>query len=255
MKGEEKKKNGNKHGEILSKGVILLVLLMLAAQFGYFIVYVFKDLREVRQASVCQDSVQRYSDSSNVYVEVLHNSLNSTKKESVIKSGVIENPYTPQVRQPIEKSDDTLIRTSAPSYSYDGWKWDMVELNSADSAALDDLPGIGPYYAMQILKYRERLWGHFNDIHQLLEIRGIDSTVFAKMQSRIYIAPESIKLYDLYTVPADSLARHPYIGPFTAKGIERLRKLTPREEFSMDALLSNRIIYSQNARRISLYFR
>ncbi|HJB44538.1 MAG TPA: helix-hairpin-helix domain-containing protein, partial [Candidatus Coprenecus merdipullorum] len=52
------------------------------------------------------------------------------------------------------------------SYSHDGWSWDLVELNSADSAALDALPGIGPYYARQILAYRKRL-GFYADISQL----------------------------------------------------------------------------------------
>ena len=48
----------------------------------------------------------------------------------------------------------------------------MCNLNTADSAALVQLYGIGGYYARKILRYREVLGGSFVDIRQLLEIEG-----------------------------------------------------------------------------------
>ena len=78
------------------------------------------------------------------------------------------------------------------SYPHDGWSWDRVELNSADSAALDALPGIGPYYARQIIAYRERI-GFFADISQLLDIRGMDTARLRRLADRLYIAPESLR--------------------------------------------------------------
>ena len=139
------------------------------------------------------------------------------------------------------------------SYSHDGWSWDLVELNSADSAALDALPGIGPYYARQILAYRERL-GFYADISQLLDIRGMDTARLRRLADRLYIAPESLRPLDLYSMPLDSLAAHPYIGPYAAKGIDRLRRTLPEAEFTFQAILDSKILPEAQARRLALYF-
>ena len=139
------------------------------------------------------------------------------------------------------------------SYPHDGWSWDRVELNSADSAALDALPGIGPYYARQIIAYRERI-GFFADISQLLDIRGMDTARLRRLADRLYIAPESLRPLDLYTMPIDSLAAHPYIGPYAAKGIDRLRRTLPETEFTFQAILDSRILPPAQARRLALYF-
>ena len=139
------------------------------------------------------------------------------------------------------------------SYPHDGWSWDRVELNSADSAALDALPGIGPYYARQIIAYRERI-GFFADISQLLDIRGMDTARLRRLADRLYIAPESLRPLDLYTMPIDSLAAHPYIGPYAAKGIDRLRRTLSETEFTFQAILDSRILPPAQARRLALYF-
>lgn len=47
-----------------------------------------------------------------------------------------------------------------------------INLNTADAALLQTLPGIGPALAQRILEYRER-WGPFTHPRQLLEVSGI----------------------------------------------------------------------------------
>jgi competence protein ComEA len=47
-----------------------------------------------------------------------------------------------------------------------------VALNSADQAALETVPGIGPVTALAIIDERDRLGG-FDSIEQLLEVDGI----------------------------------------------------------------------------------
>jgi competence protein ComEA len=47
-----------------------------------------------------------------------------------------------------------------------------VDLNRADAAALDALPGIGPATAAAIIEHRERIGG-FTSVDQLLDVRGI----------------------------------------------------------------------------------
>ena len=116
---------------------------------------------------------------------------------------------------------------------YDGWKWDMVELNSADSAELVSLPGIGPYFAKQILLYREKLWGCYADISQLMDIRGIDPEKFSRLEERVYVEPSSVRRIDLWTLSVDSLAAHPYIGSYAANGLVRLRKFCNSDSLGM----------------------
>ena len=169
------------------------------------------------------------------------------------------SPHTDSIRRSDSARNTDSSRNSrngyspTRSYSHDGWSWDLVELNSADSAALDALPGIGPYYARQILAYRERL-GFYADISQLLDIRGMDTARLRRLADRLYIAPESLRPLDLYSMPLDSLAAHPYIGPYAAKGIDRLRRTLPEAEFTFQAILDSKILPEAQARRLALYF-
>ena len=171
----------------------------------------------------------------------------SPEPASTPASAAGSSPHTDSPRDSRTNHSPTL------SYPHDGWSWDRVELNSADSAALDALPGIGPYYARQILAYRERL-GFYADISQLLDIRGMDTARLRRLADRLYIAPESLRPLDLYSMPLDSLAAHPYIGPYAAKGIDRLRRTLPETEFTFQAILDSRILPPAQARRLALYF-
>ena len=129
-----------------------------------------------------------------------------------------------------------------------------VELNSADSAALDALPGIGPWYAKQILSYRERL-GTYADVSQLLDIRGFDTARLNRLYGYVFIDPASVRGLDLRTMSVDSMASHPYIGPYAAKGIDRFRRTVPDSVFSLQAIVENGILSGMQARRLSLYMR
>lgn len=183
----------------------------------------------------------------------------STVPASTPASAAGSSPHTDSIRDSDSARNTDSSRNSrngyspTRSYSHDGWSWDRVELNSADSAALDALPGIGPYYARQILAYRERL-GFYADISQLLDIRGMDTARLRRLADRLYIAPESLRPLDLYSMPLDSLAAHPYIGPYAAKGIDRLRRTLPEAEFTFQAILDSKILPEAQARRLALYF-
>lgn len=139
-----------------------------------------------------------------------------------------------------------------PSKGDSEWKWNVVELNSADSAALDDLPGIGGYYAKQILRYRARL-GSFVSPEQLLEIQGIDSARFARLSPRVRVDVSSVRWIDLKTVSEEELAAHPYVGRMAARGMIRFRESVPPESFTLEALVDNGILSGEAAARLGRY--
>ncbi|WP_395725062.1 ComEA family DNA-binding protein [Nakamurella sp.] len=56
----------------------------------------------------------------------------------------------------------------------------LVNLNTADEAALDTLPGVGPVMAQNILAWRETN-GKFSSIEQLQEISGIGPSRYAQL--------------------------------------------------------------------------
>jgi len=89
-----------------------------------------------------------------------------------------------------------------------------LDLNSADSAALETLPMIGAGRARLIIKYRNALGG-FVKIEQVREVWGINDTVYQAIKPMIYVdqhfqpqrlAPDSIH--------ASALFRHPYLRPY-----------------------------------------
>ena len=60
----------------------------------------------------------------------------------------------------------------------------LVHLNTADVAALDTLPRIGPALAQRIIDWREAN-GPFTSIDQLLEVTGIGDAVFGGLADRV----------------------------------------------------------------------
>lgn len=62
----------------------------------------------------------------------------------------------------------------------------VVNLNSADQAALETLPGIGPSLAGRILAWREE-HGRFGSVEDLLDVSGIGDGRFADLRDRVRV--------------------------------------------------------------------
>ncbi len=127
-----------------------------------------------------------------------------------------------------------------------------LELNSADSAALVGLKGIGPFYARKILSYRERLGG-FCDVGQILEVEGLDSARFSGFRDDIYVDTARIVKIDIWRDSAALLARHPYIGEKGVRRIERFRKVYDSTLWSIDNLLKEHVLTPEQFSRLSPY--
>lgn len=98
-----------------------------------------------------------------------------------------------------------------------------VELNSADSAALVGVSGIGALTAGRIVAYRARLGG-FARVEQLAEVRGVTEQNFKRILPQISLDTLAITKISINFASAKSLAAHPYI-----RG-EQLRKLLSQRQ-------------------------
>ena len=134
-----------------------------------------------------------------------------------------------------------------------------LELNSADSSALVELRGIGPYYARKILSYRDSLGGYYVP-EQLLEIRGIDSLRFAGLSENIFVDSSRIRPLRIWDISEDSLARHPYVGKQRAQSIARYRRVYAteplrKEHYTLESLVQESILTPELAIKLRPYCR
>jgi competence protein ComEA len=67
-----------------------------------------------------------------------------------------------------------------------GGKASVVDLNSADLAALDSLPGIGPVLAQRVLAWRAE-HGRFTDVTELGEVPGIGDTLLGRLRDLVRV--------------------------------------------------------------------
>lgn len=112
----------------------------------------------------------------------------------------------------------------------------LVDLNLADSAAFDALPGIGGWFASKIIEHRKALGG-YSYKEQLMDIYRFDQEKYDKLKDLVTVQPEYMTPYPLWTLPVDSLRRHPYIQNYeTAKAIVLFRENTQQNEWTVEAL-------------------
>ncbi len=64
----------------------------------------------------------------------------------------------------------------------------MININSADVAALDSLPGIGPTTAQAVIEQRTKD-GPFAKIEDVQNVKGIGPSLFAQIKTRITVGP------------------------------------------------------------------
>jgi len=88
---------------------------------------------------------------------------------------------------------------------------EIIELNGADSAKLTELKGIGPAFAMRIIRYRERLGGFCNK-EQLKEIYGIDSLKYAALSAVVSVNPAIVNKIAINTISFNQLRIFPYLS-------------------------------------------
>ena len=98
-----------------------------------------------------------------------------------------------------------------------------VDLNTVDSTTLVELPQIGPYMAIRILEFRDKLGGYV-DKAQLRDVKGMDSTRFATIEPYIEIGVADLRKLDINRADFKTLVHHPYLTYEQVKRIVNQRE-------------------------------
>lgn len=101
----------------------------------------------------------------------------------------------------------------------------IVEINTADSAALVSLYGIGAVFADRIIKYRGLLGG-FYSTEQLLEVYGMDTIRYDQIKDHIRADTGHVNKIPVNEAGFKTLLRHPYLDYETVKAIVNYRQYT-----------------------------
>ena len=114
-----------------------------------------------------------------------------------------------------------------------------IDINRADSAAFETLPGIGKFFAAKMVSYRQELRG-YSYPEQLMDIWHFDQEKYDGLKDLITVGPS--EPYPLWTLPEGELARHPYIGKRAARGIAIFRENTPKSEWTVGNIIKAGIL-------------
>jgi len=108
----------------------------------------------------------------------------------------------------------------------------LVDLNTADSAAFDALPGIGPWFAAKMVSYREELHG-YSYPEQLMDIWRFDQEKYDALSDLICVG--ECEPYPLWTLAEEELRKHPYLK-YAAHAVVLYRQSMPKEAWTVERM-------------------
>lgn len=134
-----------------------------------------------------------------------------------------------RVLEPFIRIEGLDEKTSIPDRNTDSTdvvvnrSFTAIELNSADSLQLVELPGIGPWFAHRILQYRRSLGGYLQK-EQLREVFGIDSVKYLKIEGYFTVGARVQTYLDLNRRTFKELMKHPYMNYELTKAVVNKRE-------------------------------
>lgn len=126
-------------------------------------------------------------------------------------------------REPIDQREAIAPMEQAAAQS--------LNINTADSAALVAIDGIGAYSAQKILAYRQALGG-FVSLKQLSEIKGLRAENLEELMQVALIDSTKVRKIDINRASIKTMVAHPYIVYSQAVAIDDWR----RERGRIDSL-------------------
>ncbi len=150
-----------------------------------------------------------------------------------------------------EMSHSALLSTPSANVNMNNPECDFVDINTADSAELEALPGIGPVLSARIIKYRYLL-GYFYMIDQLNDVYGLDKEVIDMNRNRLTCDSSMVRKININSAAYSDLLRHPYINRIQVEAIVNFRRLSGSFTDFYE-LNSNRIFSSDELVRLRPY--
>jgi competence ComEA-like helix-hairpin-helix protein len=173
--------------------------------------------------------------------------------EHLSRCYVVDKEFVERVEPYIVFSTEATVQSSSSLSMQSEKRGDqgLIEINSADSATLVRISGIGPKSAAQIIKYRELLGGYYN-VDQISELEVVTEENFQRILPQICCDSAEIKKININFASPKLLERHPYLSNRMLRRIINKRELkggwsTIRE------MIEDDIFSEEEAARIAPY--
>ncbi|MBO5890575.1 MAG: helix-hairpin-helix domain-containing protein [Alistipes sp.] len=140
---------------------------------------------------------------------------------------------------------DTTSIVSVPTIEF------PLEVNSADSAALIKVRGIGPKSIVHILRYRELLGGYYS-VEQISELKMVTPENFQQISQQIWCDSSKIKKIYINFARPKELELHPYISDRALRRIINHRELKGGWS-TIEEMIDKNILSHDEAARIAPY--
>ena len=130
-------------------------------------------------------------------------------------------------------------------------KVQKLEINTASVEDLENLKGIGPFFAKQIIKYRDKLGG-FASKEQILEVWKMTIETYDKLIPQIEIDKSKIRKLKINEVTPEELKNHPYLNWSQVNSIVKMRM--QRTKFNaIDEIQESKLIDAETFEKLIPY--
>ena len=207
-----------------------------------------RQIRNIRNYQASGGNFKRKEDLQKLYTV---SATQYQRLEPYIRLTVNE-PSTKKINSEIQPVPDTKYAENTATTPSKETKL-QIELNSADSSLLTQLPGIGPVLAARTVRYRN-LIGGFTSVAQLSEVYGVNSDLADQLAALFTVDSSLIRKISVNKANFRELVAHPYLNEQQVRGIQNFIRLQNRIN-NVDELVKNNILKPEDAEKIRPYLK